>query len=289
MALAPGIHALDSEAYHADPCERPSLSASIAHLLCSQSPAHARAAHPRLNPDLVREEKEQYDIGMAGHEALLEGRSTVEIIDANDWRTKAAQEARDEARANGKIPLLARKAAELDAMLAAAHEQLETHAATPRPFTDGQPEQTLVWEEEGGVWCRARIDWLRDDFAAADDLKTTSRSASPAAWSRRIFDEGRDIQAALYVRGVEALTGVTPDFRWVVVETTTPFALSVVAPDPGVLALGRSKVEWALKRWRECLEADHWPGYPTEVCYAELPPWEEARWLERQEREAVAA
>src|SRR5689334_23413702 len=41
------------------------------------------------------------------------------------------------------------------------------------------------------------------------------------------------------------------------------------------------KVKYALRLWRECLEADEWPGYAQQVAYAELPAWEESRWLAR--------
>jgi len=36
---------------------------------------------------------------------ILENADLVEVIDAADWRTKAAQEARREAHAAGRIPL----------------------------------------------------------------------------------------------------------------------------------------------------------------------------------------
>jgi len=172
-------------------------------------------------------------------------------------------------------------------MVAAVGEQLATHAADPPLFKDGKPERTLVWEEPGGVVCRSRLDWLRDDHTAIDDLKTTSRSANPEAYSRNLFGFGRDVQAAFYIRGVQELTGETPEFRWAVVETSPPYALSVVAPGPDILAIGRKKVEYAIDLWRRCLSTDRWPGYPIDVCYAELPPYEEARWLEKEVREAA--
>jgi hypothetical protein len=282
----PGILTMSDDAYHADPCERPSLSASIAHLLCSRSPAHARAAHPRLNPDLRRVEKEHFDVGTAAHALLLEGRDAVVVVDAPNWRTKAAQDERDAARAAGQVPLLVHVLADLEAMVAAAHEQLAAHRARPPLFSDGKPEQTLVWEEDG-VLCRARLDWLRDDFTAVDDLKTTSRSASPELYSRALFGVGGDVQAAFYARGVERLTGIVPEFRWVVVETAPPYALSVIAPAPDLLTIGRDKVEYAIDAWRRCLERDEWPAYSRLVCYAELPAYEEARWLEKDLQEAA--
>jgi hypothetical protein len=248
--------------------------------------ARARGAS-EAEPALERREDEKFDIGTAAHAILLEGYAAVEVVHADNWRTKVAQKSRDEARAAGRIPLLESVLADVEAMVAAARAQLEQHAADPPLFTDGKPEQTLVWEEAGGVICRARLDWLRDDRRTIDDLKTTSRSASPEAYSRALFGVGGDVQAAFYVRGVQELTGETPEFRWVIVETQPPFALSVVSPGPDVLTIGRKKVEYAIDVWRRCLTTGEWPGYPADVCFAELPPYEEARWLEKELREAA--
>lgn len=279
-----GIHTMPAEQYHADPCEQPSLSSSIAKIICSASPLHAWTAHPRLNPNYTPEEAEKFDIGTAAHYLLLEGMPEIVVIEAPDWRTNAAKDARDEARAAGKLPLLEKHWGAVQAMVEAARIQLEGISAAPPIFTDGKPEQMLVWDD-GGVTCRARLDWLRDDHSAIDDYKTTSRTANPEAWSRSLFGMGYDIQAAFYLRGLQALTGQQADWRWVVQETAPPYALSVVSLNPAALELADAKVIYALNRWRECLAANVWPGYPTEICYAELPGWEEARWLEKEERE----
>ena len=283
-----GIHELAAVDYHADPCEPPSLSSSIAHVLCTDSPAHAKAAHPRLNPDLERQEEEKFDVGNVAHSIILEGTSAVEVIDAPDWRTKVAKEARDAARAAGRTPLLLKHWRSVEAMVEAAQIQLEDHGAVPPLFDEGAAERCLVWEEPGGVMCRARLDWLRDDRLTIDDLKTTSASANPERWSRTLFTIGADVQAAFYLRGLQALTGAEAEFRWAVIETSPPYALSVISPAPDVLTIGRKKVQYALDVWRRCLRDNDWPAYPARVAYAELPPWEESRWLAKEERELAA-
>lgn len=281
-----GILDISADAYHADPCPQPSLSASICRVLTTSSPAHARVAHPRLNPDYQRQEEERFDVGTASHALLLEGEAAIQVIDAPDWRTTAAREAREEARRNRKIPLLAHVLGDVEAMVAATRAQLDLIDADPALFTDGKPERTLVWEEDG-VWCRARLDWLRDDYAAVDDFKTTSRSANPEQWSRTIFGAGYDVQAAMYTRAVQAVAGVDAVFRLCVQETFPPYALSVVSLAPDAMALAEAKVERAIATWRECLATGVWPAYPRRVCWAELPGWAESQWLEREAREAA--
>jgi hypothetical protein len=284
--MKPGIYDLAAELYYADPSDPPSLSASIAKLLCNASPLHAWTNHPKLNPDYRPTVDETFDLGKIVHQVFLEGQAAVELIEADSYRTNTAKDARDEARAKGLIPLLMKQWDPVLEMVTAVREQLVSHQADPPLFRDGNAEVTLVWEEVNIV-CRSRLDWLRDDYAAVDDLKTTSRSANPRAWSRSIFGFGYDVQAEFYCRGVEKLTGVRPDFRLCVVETSPPYAVSVLSLAPDTQTLARKKVDYAVELWARCLRNGEWPGYDPRVAYAELPAWEEAQWLE-QELEAIA-
>lgn len=290
LPLTPGLWDIPATRYHADPCPQPSLSASLATLLCSASPAHARLAHPRLTPGTVAATCEDFDIGTAAHALLLEGSAArVVVVDAKDWRTKAAQEARDVARDAGQLPLLASTWVDVQAMVAAVRAQLAVHRdGGARMFTDGHAERTLVWQEDDGTWCRARLDWLRTTTSgyAVDDYKTTRTSANPEQWTRSLYGFGADVQAAWYRRGVYKLTGVWPTFRFAVQETFAPYALSVISLGPDALLLAEKKILYALDLWRRCLAEDDWPAYPSQTCYATLPPWEEQRWIDREVREA---
>lgn len=285
--MTPGVHTMPAVEYHADVIddERPSLNASIAAILCESSPAHARAAHPRLNPTFVRVEEDKFDVGTCAHALMLEGREVVEVVYANDWRTKAAQQLRDRARADGRVPLLSKDWDRVQAMAATLRSQLDLVDADPGLYVDGKAEQTLVWEDDHGVLCRARCDWLHEDLTAIDDLKTTSASANPEKWQRTLFDIGADVQVAFYLRGLERLTGRSygcEAFRYVVIETAPPFALSVVSLSPHGLELGRRKVAYAIEAWARCLLNEEWPGYPRRPVFVDPPPWVEQRWLERE-------
>lgn len=273
-----GIYEISAAEYHADPAPTASLSSSIARELLASSALHAWFAHPRLNPAYQPKDDEKFDVGIAAHAFLLEGESGFVIIEAPDWRTKAAKEARAVARLAGKIPLLADRWGDVQAMAVAARQQLDAHEDPPRPLAGGKPEQTLVWQEDG-AWCRARLDWLHDDRKTIDDYKTTSASANPEVWSRTLFGAGQEIQAAFYLRGLKAITGLEATFRFVVQENFAPYALSVIGLSPEALELGARKVTYALRLWRECLTSGVFPGYPTQTCYADVPPWESARWL----------
>lgn len=289
--MKPGLHPnVPSDQYHADAVtDQPSLSSSMAKILLSQSPAHARAAHPKLNPDYQRKGEEKFAVGTVVHALLLQGIEIADVLAFPDYKTNAAKEAKALSLEHGRIPLLSHQAHDVEQMVASVKERLPLMNVAPPLLSEGKPELTMVWEE-AGVTCRARIDWLRDDLTAVDDIKTTTRSAKGEKWSRGpLYDHGADIQACLYKRGIKALTGADPEWRWIVVETEPPYELSVISPGRDVLALANEKVDKALRLWRECLATDTWPGYSNDVFEAELPPWHESQWLEAEAREDVAA
>ena len=290
MPLQQGIHDnVPADVYHADPCPEPSLSAGIARKLVSRSPLHAWEAHPRLNPDHEDEEAGHLDFGSAAHALLLEGIDICQVVEADSWRTNAAKDERDSARKSGLIPLLRKDYERMCDLVLAVRHQVARLDVAPLPLHDGQPEQTLVWQE-GDVWCRARPDWLHDAWDAVDDVKTTGTTANPADWARtRLFADGKDVQAAFYRRGLRHLAGTDPHWRFLVVEVDPPFAISVIGLSSAALELADRKVERAIHLWRRCMADGQWPGYSRELALAEPPAYEEARFLEAHYEEEVAA
>lgn len=285
----PGVYDITAEEYHADPCPEPSLSNSIAKILVSQTPRHAWQAHVRLNPAFEPEEESKFNLGKAGHSLMLGDPQDFEIVDASDWRTKDAKQARDNATLAGRIPILKDQWVRTQMMVRSARSQLAAHEDAADAFTDGQPEKTLIWKE-GPVWCRARLDWLPNNpkkHRVFDDYKTTAASAGPDEWSRVVYGCDFDMQSAFYRRGIKAL-GLCNDplFRYIVQENYEPFALCAIALTPAAVDLAEHKVARALDIWGTCLKANVWPGYPNRTCYIDPPAWHEAQFLARDERAA---
>lgn len=279
-----GIHADISEAaYHADPCPAPSLSSSIARLLLRRSPLHAWHAHPRLNPQPdERDGTEASDAGSILHKMLLGKGADITVIDAPDWRTKAAKEAREAAREAGHTPVLKAALAELHDAARDIRHQLQSHPEGCMLFEPGIPEATLIWRE-GPVWCRARIDYLlHDDRAPPLDLKTTKLSAAPGEWERRLITEYA-IQCAFYRRGLAALRRATPAMRFIVGEQDAPHAVAVMCAAPSLQAWADAEVERAIGLWSRCITRGEWPGYPPHTAHIEAPGW----LLSQQEERAI--
>lgn len=287
-----GIYGITMRDYVLDnfPSLPPTLSASVAHTLIALSPSHAFEAHPRLNAEYEHEEDEKFDIGSAAHTVLLENNpGLLHVVDAPDWRKKAAREERDLARESGFIPVLSHHEKSILKMAELASRAIARSADLCGGLEHGSPERTIVWND-GGVWCRSRPDWVANDNSLILDYKTTNASAEPDSWIRGpMLGNGCDIQAAMQVRALSEVAKLAKNPRhvFVVQETSAPYAVSFVGTSPTMLAMGMEKFEFARRTWKECLDSKQWPGYTDRVCWAEPPDYAWSNWQERMSLEAM--
>ncbi len=260
-----GVYDIPAEQYHADPAPEPSLSASIGNTLVNRSPDHARTKHPRLNPEFVPEEKDCFDLGAAAHNMVLRQdfwREQIAVVDAKDWRTKAAKAEKAKAHEENRTPVLTDQYDELDRMVRA----IEEHPQASKAFRNGKPEQTLVWRDaETGIWMRCRPDWMPDNRQAPwPDYKTTA-DARPATWDRRfLLDHGGLMRAAFYEEGIRQVCGVErPTLYYVVQETGAPYAVvcRVMDSSSQMMRSARGMLRKAVHTWADCLKSGKWPSY----------------------------
>ena len=270
------------EEYLADPNPEPSFDSGTAWTLITRSPRHAWHGHPRLNPAGVSDRSNAMDLGCACHAMFLEhDQSRIVVVEAEDWRTKAAKEERDQAYAEGKIPLLTEQFETAKAIveqsflaLARCEEVQELAPVKVLPIT----EQVCLWQE-GETWCKARPDFVSGDYKVVLNYKTTKASADPASFGTgMLIRSGYHVQAYHHARGVFSDTGVNPACVWLVQETDPPYAASILGMSPALQALAESQWKYALGVWRNCIQSGHWPGYPDRVCWVEPKPWDLDRW-----------
>ena len=286
-----GLFEVEVEDYHQDPCPTPSLSNSLLKPLLAQSPQHAFQASSRLNPKFEPSGNDRFDLGSAVHMLALEKGRALQVIEADDYRTTKAKEARDAARALGKIPILAEKYETALAMASSIRRGLRDFpgAEAALDLSRGKTEIGLFWEDEAGCWGRNLIDRLITDepMWTIFDLKTIARSARPddPSLGTHFVDMGYDTQAAMQERG---LCRVFPElsgrlqFRFVFVELDPPHMLSVVEPDAATMTIARKKVARGFELWAECLRTRQFPGYPRKIVSLRSPEWLANRWLERE-------
>lgn len=253
--------------YIADPCPEPSLSTSTVDTLIRRTPLHAFNEHPR-GGNAPGEESERSDIGSAVHSLILGGAPVIYLpSEFTNYRKDAAKEIRDAARAEGAIPLLAGMRDDVEMAAAAARKVLDG-------FGPGATEVTMCWQTDG-AWCRGRADWLSNDGEYDIDVKTVI-NADPSDFVRRnVYPNAYDVQAGLRSLGHEAIAGKQRKMMWLIVEISAPFAVSIVGVGPGMLDLAQRKVRYAAKLWRRCLDLNAWPGYPTDIHWAEAETYHE--------------
>jgi hypothetical protein len=232
------------------------------------------------------------DLGSVAHKLLLGRGRDVKVIDADNYRTKAAQEARDTARAAGVIPVLASDLSTAEAMHTAAVKQLEDFDLDHGIFEGGKSELAMFWKDAAGCWGRSLIDYLYDNIPTWHvwDYKTTERCVRPedAAMGAFIVDQGYDTQLAVQERGLltlfPSLAGRLK-FRLLFQETEEPYLISLVEPDEATMAIARRKVNYAFNSWAWCLQDEYFPGYTTGVVKTEHAGYLADRWIKREVEE----
>ena len=270
--MKPGLYPeITHDAYLADPCDSPSLSSSCAHAIVSQSPLHAWHGHPKLGNGERGESTSEMDFGTLMHALVLGGGGpNIVSVEADDWRTKAAKEARDAARAAGKLPVLARK---LEPALKLADTLRGRLAAKGIKF-EGQSEVTAVWRKDG-VLCRARFDHMLTVRPVIYDLKFLN-CADPVAFGATAARSGYDIQRAAYVEAYETLLPAAAgrvEFIFIVVESSPPWPFSLIQADGSMRELGERRWKRGREVWARCLESGTWPSYSNDVVSVGVPEW----------------
>lgn len=278
-----GLHALAPEAYHADSLSpAPSMSAGIAKTLLDQSPRHAWHASPRLNPDahedlgaMDSQKRSRLEHGTALHRMVLGAGRQVRWLDFDDYRSKEAKAAREEARDAGETPVLEGQRGRMERVAAAALEQAAAHRDLGPALAEGQAEQAMLWRE-GSVWCRALVDFLpADPQQPVVDWKFTHASAAPQSFERQV--QGMALRAHHYLRGLERCGQPRPAYLICAVEAAAPHGLTVFKPSTALLHLGRELWEEALAAWERHLAAgtgrEHWPMYSPWTVEVGPDPW----------------
>ena len=267
--VEPGLYDIPAELYHSDPIPGGSLSSTGARRLANQCPAKFRYWVDNPEPP-----KRHLDLGTAAHSVVLEEGENIVVTEFDDWRTKAAREERDAIRADGGVPLLFHEGEQVTAMAAAI--RAEPDAARLLEPGSGVAEQSAFWED-GGVWRRARFDWLRHDGQIVD--YKTARSCRREDLEKAFNEHGYMQQQEWYIDAGLALDVADPEkpFQFVLQEKDPPYLVVVTTCDPMARSIGRHLNQVALNAYAICRESGEWPGYLPNPMTA-LPSWVERQY-----------
>lgn len=274
------------DAYHSGAAfGPPRLSASIAKRLLGECPAAAYAAHPLLGGHGQGSGgTRSTDEGTYLHDLMLGGGPEIEVMHFDNYLTKAAQAAKKEAIAAGKMPVLAKDQRDTSALQGAIDKAL---LSVGLDLSEFEPELTALWSREhpggsGAANCKARIDLTCLAQGLIMDLKFSRKFRGPSDWSRGVEYRMDDLQAASNIAAIETIYSNLAgrlSFAFVVCPMDPPFLPAVVEVDGAGLEFARTRWARAEAIWLRCLETGEWPGYSRSN-------WEPSNWV--LEKELVA-
>lgn len=235
-----------------------------------RSPLHCRwrQTHPKTSTP-------QMELGEACHVAILQPdlfASLYAEAPKVDRRTKEgkAQLAEAEQVNQGKA-LLAPD--DYRACVAMRDSVLGNPALRKLLAWDHQTELSMFWTDEPtGLACRGRADWLARERATLVDLKTT-KDAGVGDFENSIARYHYHAQLAFYADGLKA-NGVALQHHIIIaVENEAPYGVAAYLVQPEAIDAGRTENRNRLARYAQCLKANCWPGYPTQIQDVSLPSW----------------
>jgi hypothetical protein len=290
---APGAYeGITAGQYHRDELGPvPTLSRGAATAIENASLKECHYRHPRLGGH-PKEVSDQAEFAGLIHALLLDEDepSGYQILEYKDFKTNAARDDRDAARAAGLVPMVAAKRDEAAALAGELRPGIEHWIG--QPLASLPKELTVLHEEEvagrAPVRCRHRLDiWMPqcqspvpdlNGFSVIGDIKISNQSIE--AYVRDMWRHGNDIQGASYVRAVEHIfPKLAGRARFVALLCPEEAPWDVVPCIYGTkLNIGESKWLRSVSRWADGLDSGAWPG--RSPGRADASSWEIQRELE---------
>lgn len=243
----------DDETYHASE----GISKSGLWTLYTKTPFHYKFG--------VRKETSYLDLGKAAHCAVLEPErfETSYYRGPDDRRGNKWKEAQDYA-AFANMDCLT--AGDYDFALILRDTAMTCDALQIMLEGETVKESSAYHtDEETGVTVRCRPDLYNRGNKLIVDLKFMA-DGSPGGFQSSVGKFGYHVQDPLYSDvWAKAGGGEVEGFFFVVIEKSEPPMVSVIELDAAAVAEGHAIYRKALAKYAECVAADRWPGYPTEV------------------------
>jgi len=244
-----------------------------------RSPLHYWSKHIDPNRSVVPIDSPALQFGIATHMAVLEPERFKDSYVEGPSVPAKSYKAWKDAEAVAKVPLLTPK--EMSAIKAIC-QNLKTHpSAKEFCYGPGSNETAFIANDPNtGIELKCLADRLTDDNIIVD-LKTT-KNASLAEFSKSVLNFNYHVQAAFYLKVVQAATGTRPKgFIFVAVEKEPPYAIQVFNCTHQLIAKGNQIVEsllLQLQRYQEALKngvspEKPWRSYSNNVTDLNLPAW----------------
>lgn len=287
------VDGMPNETYHAHKSASSSFLRAM-HQTCPKKARHGSVFDP-IEENKAHERKTAFDVGSAAHDYLLQREEfwKFNVVAPETYfciKDKVEKPFNDK-RGNKWKKLSeehADKAILLHSEFEAVRKMVKTmdeHPFAGAAFTDGVAERSLFWvDNDTGVWCRARPDFLPNDLRNVPDYKTTKEAVTPENVKKKISNLGYNMQHAFYTKGIEAVMGVRPNrFFFVFHEQDAPHCITPAMPTQLSAKRGAQVNKKQLQVLSQCIETNHWPEYANGVISCDLPVWESMKLEEAEE------
>lgn len=230
-------------------------------------------AHYKYFLENQREDTAAFAFGRAVHAAILTPsafkKDFVVIPEGIDRRTKAGKEeyqAFIDASA-GKEILTAADAETVKAIVKAFKKNRDA----VQLLKGTKREKPLFWTDDNGIFCKCRIDAYKAGLIV--DLKT-AQDAETETFTKEALRYGYDVQAAHYLDAYQHKeSAVRPEWYFIVIEKTEPYAINILRADIGFLDYGFIRRQELIEKLKACQDQKAYPDYGiNELC---LPAWAE--------------
>jgi hypothetical protein len=189
------------------------------------------------------------------------------VSEFKDFRTKAAQEWKQEQKDAG------RSVVTQDQMVCAEEMAQVLH---DRAWYLGDCDyEVAVYSKVGATKVKGMIDIVPRNGNALADFKTTSAIGNEFQITNMILSRGYHWQAAIYLDLWNAASGENrTEFHFFLVESSNPHESAVVMLDEEIIEHGRIGYMNALAKWQECVAKGSFPSAYEEPITIKLPAWE---------------
>lgn len=219
-----------------------------------------------------RESTKAMDLGTLIHAAILEPNIPIDQVAAvspfSDFRTKAAQEWRDDARAMGKMIVT-----DADIRAASGCESVFSEDYAQR-FAGDYKSEVAVFATIGATEIKGMIDIVPDNLDLLVDLKTTAKIGNLRNITSTIIDRGYHWQAGLYLDLWNAASGEKRT-RFVIcfIEVDAPHETAWVELSKDLIDAGRVGYMNAVAKWQASCAMDCWSRQHEGITTIEKPAY----------------
>ncbi len=151
----------------------------------------------------------------------------------------------------------------------AMQQAIRADATAMKYLQSGEPEVTMTWvttlerpEGTRSVECRGRPDWVTTMLGRVPHLigLKTARDVRPLIFGNAAARLGYPMSWAFYSDGYEAITGIRPVSKEIVVESSPPYDVVVYDIDEDTITQGREEYLRLLRIYCDCVERNEWLG-----------------------------